>query len=95
MSGPRTTHFIGGDGECNAGLAVTYKLNGNFGAAVAWWRPARRHPGPVNNEDGDFAAKPGTDEQIVFGLGCRATGGHAIAPRQKRTTHEAPGSAEL
>jgi gamma-glutamyltranspeptidase/glutathione hydrolase len=58
---PETTHYSVADGEGNA-VAVTYTLNGNFGAAVV-------APGTgflLNNEMDDFAAKPGTPN--LFGL---------------------------
>jgi gamma-glutamyltranspeptidase/glutathione hydrolase len=58
---PETTHYSVADGEGNA-VAVTYTLNGNFGAAVV-------APGTgflLNNEMDDFAAKPGTAN--LFGL---------------------------
>jgi gamma-glutamyltranspeptidase/glutathione hydrolase len=56
-----TTHYSIADGEGNA-VAVTYTLNGFFGAAVV-------APGTgflLNNEMDDFATKPGTPNQ--FGL---------------------------
>src|SRR6267154_1633485 len=56
-----TTHYSVADGAGNA-VAVTYTLNGNFGAAVV-------APGTgflLNNEMDDFAAKPGTPN--LFGL---------------------------
>ncbi len=58
---PETTHYSVTDGDGNA-VAVTYTLNGNFGAAVV-------APGTgflLNNEMDDFAAKPGTPN--LFGL---------------------------
>jgi gamma-glutamyltranspeptidase/glutathione hydrolase len=58
---PETTHYSVADGEGNA-VAVTYTLNGNFGAAVT-------APGTgflLNNEMDDFAAKPGAPN--LFGL---------------------------
>jgi gamma-glutamyltranspeptidase/glutathione hydrolase len=58
---PETTHYSVVDGESNA-VAVTYTLNGNFGAAVV-------APGTgflLNNEMDDFAAKPGAPN--LFGL---------------------------
>ena len=58
---PETTHYSVADGEGNA-VAVTYTLNGDFGAAVV-------APGTgflLNNEMDDFAAKPGTPN--LFGL---------------------------
>jgi gamma-glutamyltranspeptidase/glutathione hydrolase len=56
-----TTHYSVADGEGNA-VAVTYTLNGFFGAAVV-------APGTgflLNNEMDDFSTKPGTPNQ--FGL---------------------------
>jgi len=56
-----TTHYSVADGAGNA-VAVTYTLNGNFGAAVV-------APGTgflLNNEMDDFAAKPGAPN--LFGL---------------------------
>jgi gamma-glutamyltranspeptidase/glutathione hydrolase len=56
-----TTHYSVADGEGNA-VAVTYTLNGNFGAAVV-------APGTgflLNNEMDDFAVKPGAPN--LFGL---------------------------
>jgi gamma-glutamyltranspeptidase/glutathione hydrolase len=58
---PQTTHYSVVDGEGNA-VAVTYTINGNFGAGVV-------APGTgflLNNEMDDFAAKPGTAN--MFGL---------------------------
>ena len=58
---PETTHYSVVDGEGNA-VAVTYTLNGNFGAAVV-------APGTgflLNNEMDDFTAKPGAPN--LFGL---------------------------
>jgi gamma-glutamyltranspeptidase/glutathione hydrolase len=58
---PGTTHYSVADGESNA-VAVTYTLNGNFGASVV-------APGTgflLNNEMDDFAAKPGAPN--LFGL---------------------------
>ena len=56
-----TTHYSVVDGEGNA-VAVTYTLNGNFGAAVV-------PPGTgflLNNEMDDFTVKPGAPN--LFGL---------------------------
>ncbi len=56
-----TTHYSVADGEGNA-VAVTYTLNGNFGAGVV-------APGTgflLNNEMDDFAVKPGAPN--LFGL---------------------------
>jgi gamma-glutamyltranspeptidase/glutathione hydrolase len=56
-----TTHYSVVDGDGNA-VAVTYTINGNFGAAVVV-------PGTgflLNNEMDDFTAKPGTAN--LFGL---------------------------
>jgi gamma-glutamyltranspeptidase/glutathione hydrolase len=56
-----TTHYSVVDGEGNA-VAVTYTLNGNFGAGVV-------APGTgflLNNEMDDFTVKPGTPN--LFGL---------------------------
>ena len=58
---PQTTHYSVVDGDGNA-VAVTYTVNGNFGAGVV-------APGTgflLNNEMDDFAAKPGTAN--MFGL---------------------------
>ena len=58
---PQTTHYSVVDGEGNA-VAVTYTINGNFGAGVV-------APGTgflLNNEMDDFAAKPGAAN--MFGL---------------------------
>src|SRR5438105_463738 len=58
---PETTHYSVADGDGNA-VAVTYTLNGSFGAAVV-------APGTgflLNNEMDDFTTKPGTPNQ--FGL---------------------------
>ena len=58
---PETTHYSVVDGEGKA-VAVTYTLNGNFGAAVA-------APGTgflLNNEMDDFTVKPGAPN--LFGL---------------------------
>jgi gamma-glutamyltranspeptidase/glutathione hydrolase len=58
---PQTTHYSVVDGDGNA-VAVTYTLNGNFGASVV-------APGTgflLNNEMDDFAVKPGAAN--MFGL---------------------------
>ena len=58
---PQTTHYSVVDGEGNA-VAVTYTLNGNFGASVV-------APGTgflLNDEMDDFAVKPGAAN--MFGL---------------------------
>ena len=58
---PQTTHYSVVDGEGNA-VAVTYTLNGNFGASVV-------APGTgflLNDEMDDFAVKPGASN--LFGL---------------------------
>jgi gamma-glutamyltranspeptidase/glutathione hydrolase len=58
---PETTHYSVADGDGDA-VAVTYTLNGFFGAAVV-------APGTgvlLNNEMDDFATKPGAPNQ--FGL---------------------------
>jgi gamma-glutamyltranspeptidase/glutathione hydrolase len=58
---PQTTHYSVVDGDGNA-VAVTYTLNGNFGASLVV-------PGTgflLNNEMDDFAVKPGTAN--MFGL---------------------------
>jgi gamma-glutamyltranspeptidase / glutathione hydrolase len=58
---PQTTHYSVVDGVGNA-VAVTYTLNGNFGASVV-------APGTgflLNNEMDDFAVKPGASN--LFGL---------------------------
>jgi gamma-glutamyltranspeptidase/glutathione hydrolase len=58
---PETTHYSIADGEGNA-VAVTYTLNGFFGAAVVV--PSTGFL--LNNEMDDFATKPGASNQ--FGL---------------------------
>jgi gamma-glutamyltranspeptidase / glutathione hydrolase len=58
---PQTTHYSIVDGEGNA-VAVTYTINGNFGASVV-------APGTgflLNDEMDDFAVKPGAAN--MFGL---------------------------
>ncbi len=76
-----TTHFSVVDGEGNA-VALTYTLNGNFGAKVVV-------PGTgilLNNEMDDFAAKPG--EPNLYGLvqGTR----NAIAPGKRMLSSMTP-----
>ena len=59
-----TTHYSVVDGDGNA-VAVTYTLNGNFGAAVV-------APGTgflLNNEMDDFTVKPGAAESVRPGAG--------------------------
>jgi gamma-glutamyltranspeptidase/glutathione hydrolase len=78
---PDTTHFSVVDGEGNA-VAVTYTLNGSFGAKVVV-------PGTgilLNNEMDDFAAKPG--EPNAYGLvqGAR----NAIAPGKRMLSSMTP-----
>src|SRR5438067_268487 len=78
---PETTHYSVADGEGNA-VAVTYTLNGNFGAAVV-------APGTgflLNNEMDDFAAKPGTAN--LFGL-VQGTA-NAIAPGKRPLSSMTP-----
>src|SRR5229473_2652232 len=76
-----TTHYSVGDGEGNA-VAVTYTLNGNFGAAVV-------APGTgvlLNNEMDDFAVKPGAPN--LFGL-VQGTA-NAIAPGKRPLSSMSP-----
>ena len=78
---PETTHYSVADGEGNA-VAVTYTLNGNFGAAIV-------APGTgflLNNEMDDFAAKPGTPN--LFGL-VQGTA-NAIAPGKRPLSSMTP-----
>jgi gamma-glutamyltranspeptidase/glutathione hydrolase len=76
-----TTHYSVVDGEGNA-VAVTYTLNGSFGAAVM-------APGTgffLNNEMDDFAAKPGAPNlyQLVQGEA------NAIAPGKRPLSSMSP-----
>ena len=76
-----TTHYSVADAEGNV-VAVTYTLNGNFGAAVV-------APGTgclLNNEMDDFAVKPGMPN--LFGL----VQGHAnaIAPGKRPLSSMTP-----
>src|SRR5207237_2685938 len=78
---PETTHYSVADAEGNA-VAVTYTLNGNFGAAVV-------APGTgflLNNEMDDFAAKPGSAN--LFGL-VQGTA-NAIAPGKRPLSSMTP-----
>jgi gamma-glutamyltranspeptidase / glutathione hydrolase len=78
---PQTTHYSVVDGEGNA-VAVTYTLNGNFGASVV-------APGTgvlLNNEMDDFAVKPGTAN--MFGL--VQGDANAIVPRKRPLSSMAP-----
>src|SRR5436305_13992539 len=76
-----TTHYSVTDGEGNA-VAVTYTLNGNFGAAIV-------APGTgflLNNEMDDFAVKPGAPN--LFGL-VQGTA-NAIAPGKRPLSSMTP-----
>ncbi len=76
-----TTHYSVVDGEGNA-VAVTYTLNGFFGAAVM-------APGTgflLNNEMDDFAAKPGKPN--LYGL--VQGGANAIAPGKRPLSSMTP-----
>jgi len=76
-----TTHYSVSDGEGNA-VAVTYTLNGNFGAAIV-------APGTgflLNNEMDDFAVKPGAPN--LFGL-VQGTA-NAIAPGKRPLSSMTP-----
>ncbi len=76
-----TTHYSVVDGEGNA-VAVTYTLNGNFGAAVV-------APGTgvlLNNEMDDFTVKPGAAN--LFGLVQGAA--NAIAPGKRPLSSMSP-----
>src|SRR5204862_2177248 len=76
-----TTHYSVADAEGNA-AAVTYTLNGNFGAAIV-------APGTgflLNNEMDDFAAKPGAPN--LFGL-VQGTA-NAIAPGKRPLSSMTP-----
>jgi gamma-glutamyltranspeptidase/glutathione hydrolase len=78
---PQTTHYSVVDGDGNA-VAVTYTINGNFGAGVV-------APGTgflLNNEMDDFAAKPGTAN--MFGL--VQGDANAIAPRKRPLSSMTP-----
>jgi len=78
---PQTTHYSVVDGMGNA-VAVTYTLNGNFGASVV-------APGTgflLNNEMDDFAVKPGTAN--MFGL--VQGDANAIQPRKRPLSSLAP-----
>ena len=76
-----TTHYSVADGKGNA-VAVTYTLNGNFGAAVV-------APGTgflLNNEMDDFAVKPGAPN--LFGL-VQGTA-NAVAPGKRPLSSMTP-----
>jgi gamma-glutamyltranspeptidase/glutathione hydrolase len=76
-----TTHYSVVDSEGNA-VAVTYTLNGNFGAAVV-------APGTgflLNNEMDDFTVKPGAPN--LFGL--VQGGANAIAPGKRPLSSMTP-----
>jgi len=76
-----TTHYSVVDGEGNA-VAVTYTLNGNFGATVV-------APGTgvlLNNEMDDFTVKPGAPN--LFGLVQGAA--NAIAPGKRPLSSMSP-----
>src|SRR6185295_6227504 len=78
---PETTHYSVVDGEGNA-VAVTYTLNGNFGAAVV-------APGTgvlLNNEMDDFTVKPGATN--LFGLVQGSA--NAIAPGKRPLSSMSP-----
>ena len=80
-----TTHYSVVDGEGNA-VAVTYTLNGNFGAAVM-------APGTgflLNNEMDDFTVKPGAAN--LFGLVQGST--NAIAPGKRPLSSMSPAIVE-
>src|SRR5262249_47884766 len=76
-----TTHYSVIDGDGNA-VAVTYTINGYFGAGVV-------APGTgflLNNEMDDFAAKPGTPN--LYGLVQGSS--DAITPRKRPLSSMAP-----
>jgi gamma-glutamyltranspeptidase/glutathione hydrolase len=76
-----TTHYSVADGEGNA-VAVTYTLNGNFGAAIV-------APGTgflLNNEMDDFTVKPGAPN--LFGLVQGAA--NSIAPGKRPLSSMTP-----
>jgi gamma-glutamyltranspeptidase/glutathione hydrolase len=76
-----TTHYSVVDAEGNA-VAVTYTINGSFGAAVI-------APGTgffLNNEMDDFTVKPGTPN--LYGLVQREA--NAIAPGKRPLSSMAP-----
>jgi gamma-glutamyltranspeptidase/glutathione hydrolase len=78
---PETTHYSVVDGDGNA-VAVTYTLNGNFGAAVV-------APGTgvlLNNEMDDFTVQPGAAN--LFGLVQGAA--NAIAPGKRPLSSMTP-----
>ena len=80
-----TTHYSVVDGEGNA-VAVTYTLNGNFGAAVV-------APGTgflLNNEMDDFTVKPGAAN--LFGLVQGSA--NAIAPGKRPLSSMSPAIVE-
>jgi gamma-glutamyltranspeptidase/glutathione hydrolase len=80
-----TTHYSVADGDGNA-VAVTYTLNGNFGAGVV-------APGTgffLNNEMDDFTAKPGAPN--MFGLVQGAA--NAIAPGKRPLSSMTPAIVE-
>jgi gamma-glutamyltranspeptidase/glutathione hydrolase len=78
---PETTHYSVADGEGNA-VAVTYTINGYFGADVV-------APGTgffLNNEMDDFTVKPGAPN--LYGLVQGEP--NAIAPRKRPLSSMAP-----
>jgi gamma-glutamyltranspeptidase/glutathione hydrolase len=78
---PETTHYSIVDRDGNA-VAVTYTINGNFGAGIM-------APGTgflLNNEMDDFTIKPGTPN--LFGLVQEAA--NAIAPGKRPLSSMAP-----
>ena len=78
---PETTHYSVVDGDGNA-VAVTYTLNGNFGAGVV-------APGTgvlLNNEMDDFTVKPGAAN--LFGLVQGSA--NAIAPGKRPLSSMSP-----
>src|SRR4029077_16527819 len=82
---PETTHYSVVDGDGNA-VAVTYTLNGNFGAGVV-------APGTgvvLNNEMDDFTVKPGAAN--LFGLVQGAA--NAIAPGKRPLSSMTPAIVE-
>ncbi len=76
-----TTHYSVVDGEGNA-VAVTYTLNGNFGAAVV----APDTGFLLNNEMDDFTVKPGASN--LFGLVQGSA--NAIAPGKRPLSSMSP-----
>ncbi len=78
---PQTTHYSVMDGQGNA-VAVTYTVNGGFGAGVM----ADGTGFILNNEMDDFAIKPGTAN--MFGLVQGAA--NAVAPGKRPLSSMAP-----